>query len=214
MSEASCYAPSVLEVSEDGIVTGGWVRQLHANKKAAYMHVLARVRKLSDHPRGFPDLFSAERYSVLAKRIVDGDFDQAPVLQAAKAVQVATALEMEDLHVPDLGGFDYVTGMVPYKSNIGRGCLALASGTERVSYIERRGLLRRKQEVTYDMARYAVLAVASSNRDVHVFDADVMHPFEFARVLEPLVYAAQPCYYDGVAVIDRLELIRTAESEQ
>jgi hypothetical protein len=211
MSEIFSLAPSVLEISEQGIVTGGWLRQLRANKKANYESALARGRKLGDYPRGFPDLFEAVHYFTLAQRAARGDFDWPHVLQAIKAVQTAYALEMEDFHVPELGGFDYITGRVPYKANLGHGVLSLASGIERVSYVERRGLLRRRHEVAHDVARYAVLAVR--NHNVTVFDADAMRPFEFAQVLQPLVYAAKPLYYDGVVTIDGLEVIRTAESE-
>lgn len=209
MSEIRLYAPSVLEVNEEHLVTGGWLRQLHRNRNLAYESAIKVGRMYGDRPRNFDDLSRARHYFRFARDVNKGVYDRGEVMATAKAVQLSPALRMEDVERPDLREYDYVTGV----GLTGSAALFLLSGTTEKRYTVRRGLLRRQSVVARQVAHYAVASLQLPAGAMYLYDSELFEPLDFARYLEPLVYAAQPRYQDGIMTIGRHEVLRTALPE-
>jgi hypothetical protein len=204
MSEASIYAPCVLELDEDNIVTGGWVRQMQLNNAAL------RRYALDIHER--EDIVSTA-YIDLARWTAGEDAYEYYVHAAADAILCHPDLDSR----PSLmAGFKHETRPVPGGIQETEFVIRLLRGIKIRETIARQGILRRPV-VTSEITTHYGLAVVGSGEDgvpkAVVHDSADMPLLSFARKLEPLLYFAQPRLWHDTVFVDDREIMKVAPTK-
>lgn len=194
------YAPSVLQVTEGGIVTGGWLQQIQQNRRVHYEQAL-------DLHRSNGGLTTA--YLDLAARVNSNQYFEDCIASAATAILLSPSNQVRESTDPN---FEFETAPFRYAKDDLSLNIKLMRGVYIREGVRKRGILRRRRtgEIATKFAlQTTFLDAQQAEIESALYDSSTMpDPLDFGRILEPYVYDARPRLWGSVVCIDDREILQ------